>query len=490
MGASINYAPTETGLAFHNSEAKVKGIAGSPGSGKSVACAMEIMYIAMRQKPDDNNIRRIRAGVIRTTYPELKKTTRKTIVDWLPPNSGRITSSAPMEGIITFGLGDGTTVEIDYQFLALDTENDLKKLDSMELSVIYLNEANHMSEAHFIKCLERIGRFPSPKDGAMCSEPTLIIDFNLPGKEHWLYQYLVLKDFKETPKFTKSQIELFVQPPAVFCENFSAVERGEEEPVYVMNENAENLHNLPDGYYDIQLAMNTWEVTKARLLMIWTSQKLGKTIHPEFDIDVHVSKGSLEIVPHEPVFIGLDQSGVHPCATLHQLVRGQQRVYREIFGNDTSLDDFVQGLLLPALAKDFPRCETLAILDPSNTRQSNGGVLLAPTAILQDKYGIRSMIAPGGNAMDTRISAVSRQLRRRDALIIDPSCKMLIEGLDSKYVFKHIRGMDGQVIHIKKKVDNQWGHYVDSFQNVVLFVNKHFAESQEETIIVRRKRLL
>jgi len=55
--------------------------------------------------------------------------------------------------------------------LSMDGEKDLENLDSLEMSSIFLNEANELSEEVFVKCNERIGRYPSAKDGAKCTEP-------------------------------------------------------------------------------------------------------------------------------------------------------------------------------------------------------------------------------------------------------------------------------------------------------------------------------
>lgn len=81
----ISYAPYETAYQFHRAvDLTVKAIMGPFGSGKSVACVNELLYIAIRQAPNNEGIRNTKFGVIRATYPNLKTTTKKTIELWIP----------------------------------------------------------------------------------------------------------------------------------------------------------------------------------------------------------------------------------------------------------------------------------------------------------------------------------------------------------------------------------------------------------------------
>lgn len=52
-------------MRLHDSRAFFKYIGGPPGSGKSVACLMDILMRAMRQTPDRMGRRRHRAAVFR-----------------------------------------------------------------------------------------------------------------------------------------------------------------------------------------------------------------------------------------------------------------------------------------------------------------------------------------------------------------------------------------------------------------------------------------
>ena len=61
-----------------------RGIRGPVGSGKSVACSIEIFRRALLQEPDKSGKRKSRWAIIRNTNPQLRTTTIKTWLDWFP----------------------------------------------------------------------------------------------------------------------------------------------------------------------------------------------------------------------------------------------------------------------------------------------------------------------------------------------------------------------------------------------------------------------
>ena len=162
----------------------VRGIRGPVGSGKSVTCCMEIMRKAIKQKPNDQKVRRSRWAVIRNTNPQLKTTTIKTWRDWFSDDLGRFVWSPPYTHNVCFALPDETTVELEVIFLALDKSEDVKKLLSLELTGVWINEAREISKSIVDACTMRVGRFPSMRDGGP-SWYGVIMDTNSPDESHW-----------------------------------------------------------------------------------------------------------------------------------------------------------------------------------------------------------------------------------------------------------------------------------------------------------------
>ncbi len=124
---------TSTGffLARHNGRIFVTG-----NSGTSTACCHKMWKISMEQKPDAYGIRRTRWVVVRNTYADLKETTLKTWRYWMEEKAmgslGEVKMTNPPSHHIKWGMKDGTTVDAEFLFLALDQEEDVRKLLSLE----------------------------------------------------------------------------------------------------------------------------------------------------------------------------------------------------------------------------------------------------------------------------------------------------------------------------------------------------------------------
>jgi len=213
-------APATVGR-FLQSTAFVRCCVGPVGSGKSSGCVVEILRRAVEQAPSEDGIRRTRFAIIRNTYSQLRDTTRKTFEQWVPDALGEW-KEQQFAFHIDFPHPDGTRVQSEVLFRALDRPEDVKKLLSLELTGAYINEAREIPK-HILDVLEtRVGRYPAKMQGG----PTwfgIWLDTNPWHTGHWGYKL-----------FSKTKppgYELYEQP-------------GGRSP------EAENVENLPPGYYD------------------------------------------------------------------------------------------------------------------------------------------------------------------------------------------------------------------------------------------------
>jgi hypothetical protein len=200
------------------SNAFARVIKGPVGSGKTSGCVKEIGRRACEQAPH-NGVRRTRGAVIRNTYRELKDTTRRTFEQWIPGDAGNW-----LEQDFTFKLDaplrDGTRVESEILFRSLDRPEDIRKLLSLELTFAYINELREIPKQAVDVLETRIGRYPRKADGG----PTW---FGWWGDTNpWHGQHWGAKLFKRGLE----GYELYEQPDG-------------------LSGQAENVENLPDGYY-------------------------------------------------------------------------------------------------------------------------------------------------------------------------------------------------------------------------------------------------
>ena len=183
---SVDYQASPTMKQFHQSEHFVRALMGPIGSGKSVACCIEMLIKSFAQAPNREGIRKTRWVVARNTYRELIDTTIKTFFDWFPESLG-IFRKMDLKFNISIPLADNTVVQAEFLFRALDKPDDVKKLLSLEVTGGWINEAREIPKQIMDMLIGRLGRYPNMRDGG----PTwhgLIMDTNPPDSDHWWYK--------------------------------------------------------------------------------------------------------------------------------------------------------------------------------------------------------------------------------------------------------------------------------------------------------------
>lgn len=218
---TITYTPPATMRRFMRSDAFVRACIGPIGSGKSSACIVEIPRRAAQQAPGSDGIRRTRFAVIRNTRPQLQDTTRRTFEQWIPPERGTWNEqdfTFTLEG----PLSDGTRLHCEVLFRALDRPQDVRKVLSLELTGAYINEAREIPKEVVDGLQGRVGRYPSKAQGG-ATWFGIWMDSNPWHTGHWGYELFS----KQRP----ADFALFEQPSGLGAD-------------------AENLENLPPGYYE------------------------------------------------------------------------------------------------------------------------------------------------------------------------------------------------------------------------------------------------
>lgn len=458
MAKHLNYIPYDTPMRLHRDvDMFVRGICGPFGSGKSVTCVEELMYIAMRQKPADDNVRYTKMGVIRATYPNLKSTTKKTMEMWYPSECGSIKETVPMEGKYRIPLPDGTIVQMELLLISAEDEDDVKKLRSTDFTAIWINEATEVTVDVLSAAIERVGRYPSDRFGK-CTYSGILLDYNKPPTNHWLID---LFDSPDTP----DNYRYYEQPPAAF-------KRESEDGIiaYEVNPEADNLKVLGPDYYPNQIAnrklRGDTDSIDQLLCMLRVDAKAGKPVFPTFERGFHVAKSIIQPILGQDVIIGIDTSGIHPAAVLSQFTGKKWAVVDELYGDETGMDDFIHAALLPVLQTRYPNCKPLAVCDPANARNSYNAT--SPVVNLQ-QAGIPAIIAPT-NDPKARIEAGSKLLGKSyGGLLISPHCELLIMALAGGYRYRKLKIAGTiDVTYSSSPEKNEHSHPADAFQYLAL----------------------
>ena len=427
-------APGPVASAFMESNAFLRGLMGPVGSGKSVTCVVEMIRRAFQQKPDAQGRRRTRWAVVRNTTPELRTTTMNTFFDWVPKEQGKFKSEGPP----TFWFrADG--VDAEFIFLALDRDDDLRKLMSLELTGIWFNEARYLSKAVLDAATSRVGRFPAKRDGG----PTwtgVLLDTNPPDNESWWYKFA-----EEEPVDTW---EFYKQPGGLTA-------------------GAENVHNLPGGaeYYQKMVPGKDADWIKVYINGDYGILMEGKPIFPEYKDSTHC--GTPELIPARELVIGMD-FGLTPAAVfLQQDARGRWLCHRELVCEDMGAERFAQ-VIKTELAQNFAGCPITLWGDPAGAQRSQAdektvfGVLAAA--------GLPVRPAPSNTNL-IRLEAVKTTLNRMidgsPGFLIHQQCKTLRKALAGGYCYRKLK-ISGSARYAETPDKNEFSHIADALQYALL----------------------
>jgi hypothetical protein len=357
----------------------------------------------------------------------------------------------PPAHALKFQLPDKTIVETDLVFIALDRPQSVKKIRGSQLTGCWLNELKELPKAVIDMLDFRIGRYPSAMDGGP-SWFGMIGDTNQVDDDHWLY---------ELQESVKPEGWSFFTQPGGLVKN-KVTGDWEENPL------AENVQNLPEGYYI---------KGKEGKLQSWISVNLGnqygtvedgRPVYKEQFLDTLHVNPTVTYVPGEPIVVGLD-FGLTPSAIITQATtRGGVNVLKEVVAQDMGIRQFVEYLLAPVLARDFEGSDKTFIGDPAGNQQAQ-----------TDQQTVFKELADMGilcetantNKLEPRLEAVRYYLGAlrdgKPAFQVHPSCVTLRKGFNGGYKFRRLQVVgDERFTDIPDK--NKYSHVHDALQYVCL----------------------
>lgn len=495
----ITYKAPPTFKIVHKLNDKlVKAIRGPIGSGKSVGCVMELFRICLNQEADSQGVRKTRIVCIRNTYPELKGTVIKTFQDWIPQQICPIVYSSPIEGKMRIPHPDGETwVEAEFFFISLDKPRDIKKLMSLECTVVWINEAQFIDKRLVTEALSRTGRYPSMKDGVGATWSGMIMDTNSPDDDHWWCQLEVGVDEETGMPLRPSNWEFINQPGALI--DITGIK--EESLSYelkvmiadglykdylghrfVANPLAENVENHKKGYwYWLEMVEGqTLNWIKSRLCNEFATVQTGKPVYQDhFNKELHVAKDKLLPIKGWPTFIGLD-FGLTPAAIIGQVSPiGQLRITDEVVATGMGIERFVQDQLSTLLRSKYVGCEIEIIGDPAGVQRAQTDEKTCFQILEENGFNARPADT---NNTTGRLEAVRWWLSRlvgkgQPAMIISPHCKTLIKGYETGYSYRQLN-VSGEDKYTETPDKNRYSHPHDANQYLCLGAMPDLFKSQ------------
>lgn len=407
----VVYNASPTASKFHRCDKFVRGLAGPIGSGKSVACVVEILRRAQEQEVGPDGKRRSRWVIVRNTYRELQDTTLKTWNDWIPPDmrmwrEGTMTSTIVADDVICEVL-----------FRALERPNDDKKLLSLELTGGWINEAKEVPKAILDMLQGRVGRYPrTVRRGGKTFGPTwcgVIMDTNMMDVDHWWYRIFE----EERPE----SWQCFKQPSG-------------------LSATAENIENLPKNYYQNLMVGHDQQWIDVYVHGKYGFIMDGKPVHPNFHTNVHVAPTFLEPVKGVPMYAGID-FGRTPAITFAQKINGQWRFLSEVVTQNMGASQFSKEVNkhINEHYREFKFAEITG--DPAGEQKSQvddntpfdilyANNIHATPAFTNDVTIRRDTL---GNLL------LLNNMAGEPAILISPKCKTLVKGLSGGFKYKRVQ---------------------------------------------------
>lgn len=435
-----NFVATPTQAEFMTSAVYVRLLAGPVGGGKSVACVHELLRLAAGQNPNGQGVRRTRMLIVRNTADQLNQTTKKTVFDWLPPGQAGVWKAQDRTFLIRARLPDGTIMESEWLFLALDTPDDVRRALSLEVTFVWGNECRELHPDVIDGLLARVARYPSMKDGGP-TRAGAIFDTNMPDEETWWHDKMVNPPANWT---------IHIQPSAILTKA-AYVERFNEDPPrtqldtqsreWAVNPQADNVPNLhPDYYFNI-LPGKTEDWLRVYLRSEFGRSLSGRPVYDaSFIPDFHISKDRLMPVRAEgyPIIIGQDFGRTPAAVFMQRDPRGRVLLLSECLGENMGIETFVREKLNPHIAQRYPGAEFIMAPDPAGWAKQQLNEM-SMVDILR-AAGFRCVRVPS-NDPDRRIAAVERllamQIGGEPALLIDAQgCPVTTQGFRYGYRYK------------------------------------------------------
>jgi len=384
-------------------------IVGPFGSAKTTGMLFKIAYMAgLQAKSPIDGIRRTRVVVVRNTAPQLADTTLKSWNIWFKDGVAGKWYATPKTFMLKFG-----DVECEVLFRALDTTDDVSKVLSLEVTFAVLDEFVQIKTEIREGLSGRCGRYPPRVEGGATNFG--MWGASNPGEEDtdW-HKFLI----EEKP----DNLTYFHQPSG-------------------LSTDAENLDNLPPGYYENLAKGKSPAWIKQFIEAEWGYSIAGKPVIPTFNRDIHVSKTHLVPDKYLPLIIGFDP-GMHSALIFGQPdMYGRLHVVDELILEGFGASRMCNDRLIPMLNAKYRGFEIIIAPDPaSNSRTPTNETTVLD--VLKEarfkkywtvKVGSTNLIAP-------RLAAIeyytTRLTEKGPALIIDPRCRVIIKALSSGWRYE------------------------------------------------------
>lgn len=494
--------PGPVGAAFlADDKSFVRALLGPVGGGKSSVCVFDVVRQASSMPICRDGTIKFKLAIIGQTYGQLERNLFPTWKRWLPAGDGpdgnwteqefkggggRFATHRIEWDVIRTVDGEPKRVTVYFEaiFAAIGDQVVEEFMRGFEPTAFWLYEVDLLPENVLDQALFRLGRYPSvddlPKDLPLRGFPGytlaklppgmaykdlppntlyrayVICDLNAPDVDSWFYRMFE----EEKPE----GFRLYKQPSG-------------------LAKNAENLHNLPPGYYNQQISVFKTKKGGKNLIRRMVHAQYapsldGEPVYEEYSDDIHLAREPIKAVKSIPLTIGLDAGMQRPAAAiLQQKPNGQWILLGECVPGRGGARKFCEALKLEIAAiaelSGIDRLEIGSMYsDPAGftgSDQESGEYAWAERVALEMELPV---LPTETNEIDPRLEAVRDELTymidgETPALLVSPRCRIIRKGFASHYRYRKERIGNSERTSDKPE-KNDYSHPHDALQYALL----------------------
>lgn len=446
----FDYQDVPTIKEFSECDKFFRYLQGPFGSGKSSGCVAEIIARACAQKPNKEGIRRTRWAVIRNTFSQLSSTTQKTFYEWVPPSYFGIENKTNHTYLINkIAFNDGTRLECEVMFKALDDAMDVRNLLSLELTGAWINELREVPRVIVDGLEGRCKRFPPELDGG----PTwsgIIADSNPPDHDSWIFK--LFEEQLPNNEALQKKYAIFKQPSG-------------------RSDKAENTKYLPKDYYAEMAIGKDPEFVKVYIDGEYGYIRDGKPVYGNYLDSIHCAEKDIEAVKGIPIIASYDFGLTPACVLSQYMPNGKYNILKEFWQNDGGLRSFLTDVIKPYLMSKYRGFEIITTGDPAGMRRSDTDERSCFMELANQ--GFQATPAPT-NSLLARINSVdiflTKMVEGKPAFQLSPCCTMLRKGFIGEYKLHKFRGLNERYSEVPVK--NDYSHIHDALQYGALVADR------------------
>ncbi|MEW6495379.1 MAG: hypothetical protein AB1589_23105 [Cyanobacteriota bacterium] len=356
-------------------------------------------------------------------------------------------------------------VELEVIFRSMDTDDDVRKLLSLELTDIWVNEAREIPWTIVMNAQGRLGRYPRQQDVTEPYISHILMDTNSPDTDHWWYKFAEV----DTP----AGFKFYTQPGG-------------------LDPKAENLENLPKNYYTRMMNGADPDWVRVHVHNQYGFIISGKPVFSEYNDLIH-SVDELKPVKGLKIVRGWD-FGLTPACVFFQLdARGKMLVLDEVVSEDMGIERFADVVLKHSM-QNYAHFKFWDIGDPAGAARSQTderSCFQIINALLYKHYGDKAdLIEPGRSEIPLRLESIRQHLNRMvdggPGFLLHRKCETLRRGFLGGYHYRKVR-VGSTDKFMDKPEKNKFSHPMDALQHaasiasgITLLDTTHYDEEEQE----------